>query len=196
MITPITVVPRLDNPGSFISDADVCLQQMKVFSEGTAVFAAEMEAAVAAVESGLAAAAWTSGTVYTLGALAFSPISGMLYRRLSAGTGGADPSINTTDWDPLTRVGYPVVVVSGTTHTVAARTFVVLSGASAITLTLPASPSASFEFGIKVANGRLDNVLNGSGNPIESQADSVYLDGDDASGVWRYFDSSIGYGRA
>lgn len=196
MITPITVVPRLDAPATFVSDADICLQQVKVFSEGTANFAAELEAAKTAVETGMAAEVWTAGTVYALGGRAFSPTNGMLYRRRSAGSGGADPATNSTDWELLTRVGYPVVVVTGTAHTVVARTFVVVAGASATTLTLPAAPGADFEFGLKVANGRLDNVLAGAGNPIESQADSVYLDSADASGVWRYFDSSIGYGRA
>ena len=57
-------------------------------------------AAVSAAQAALSAAApkWVSGTSYTTGALAFSPSSGRVYRRLTTGVSTTDPSLDAAGW--------------------------------------------------------------------------------------------------
>ena len=50
------------------------------------------------------AALWVSGTTYAVGALVWSPINARVYRRLTAGAGTTDPSIDTTNWLVLSIV--------------------------------------------------------------------------------------------
>ena len=50
------------------------------------------------------AALWVSGTTYAIGALVWSPINARVYRRLTAGAGTTDPSIDTTNWLVLSIV--------------------------------------------------------------------------------------------
>jgi len=47
---------------------------------------------------------WLSTTNYALGALAWSPIDGRVYRRLVAGTSATDPSADSTNWVRLSFV--------------------------------------------------------------------------------------------
>lgn len=47
---------------------------------------------------------WSVSTNYSAGALVWSSVNGRIYRRLSAGVGGSDPSINTIDWVLLSVV--------------------------------------------------------------------------------------------
>ena len=47
---------------------------------------------------------WSVSTSYTPGQSVFSPIDFHTYRRKTTGTGGADPSVNKTDWEKLTGV--------------------------------------------------------------------------------------------
>lgn len=62
-------------------------------------FAATGSANNAATSSG--AALWVSGTIYSLGALVYSPITGRTYRRKIAGAGTTDPSADATNWIPI-----------------------------------------------------------------------------------------------
>lgn len=50
------------------------------------------------------AALWVSGTTYAIGALVWSPINARVYRRLTAGAGTTDPSVDTTNWLVLSVV--------------------------------------------------------------------------------------------
>lgn len=66
--------------------------------------AAAASSASAAASSANAAAAsaggqlWVSGTTYAVGALVFSALTGRNYRRLIAGAGTTDPSLDSTNW--------------------------------------------------------------------------------------------------
>jgi len=44
-------------------------------------------------------AAWLSGSTYAFGAVVWSPITNLSYRRIIAGAGFTDPSADTTNWD-------------------------------------------------------------------------------------------------
>ena len=47
---------------------------------------------------------WVSGTTYAIGFLVYSPLDNRAYRRLTAGAGTTDPSLDATNWVQLTRV--------------------------------------------------------------------------------------------
>ena len=65
----------------------------------SAVVAAQ--AAQNAAEAASTAAAWVSGTTYSIGAVRFSPITFASFRRKTAGAGTTDPSLDTVNWVPL-----------------------------------------------------------------------------------------------
>ncbi len=64
--------------------------------------AAETSAANAAAANG--GQLWVSGTTYAQGYLVYSPLSKRSYRRLVAGAGTVDPSLDTTNWGILSVV--------------------------------------------------------------------------------------------
>lgn len=55
-------------------------------------------ASAAAAASGSSAAAWVSGTTYSVGTVVYSPSNFRSYRRITAGAGTTDPSLDTTNW--------------------------------------------------------------------------------------------------
>lgn len=68
----------------------------------SAINAANSASAAASSANAAAASAggqlWVSGTTYGVGALVFSSVTGRNYRRLIAGEGTTDPSIDSTNW--------------------------------------------------------------------------------------------------
>lgn len=64
--------------------------------------AAEVAAANAAAANG--GQLWVSGTTYALNYLVYSPLTRRSYRRLIAGAGTTDPSLDTTNWGLLSVV--------------------------------------------------------------------------------------------
>jgi hypothetical protein len=67
-------------------------------ADAAAVAAAASSAAAAAASS---ATAWVSGTTYAQGAVVYSPINFLSYRRKIAGAGTTDPSADITNWASL-----------------------------------------------------------------------------------------------
>ena len=78
------------------------------------------DAAAAAALATADAVLWVSGTTYTLGQNAISPINFHTYRRKVAGAGTTDPSLDATNWldvGPISAgltLGTPVATTSGT----------------------------------------------------------------------------------
>jgi len=70
-------------------------------SQGFSISSSNSAASAAASNS---APRWLSTTNYALGALAWSPIDGRIYRRLVAGTSATDPSADSTNWVRLSLV--------------------------------------------------------------------------------------------
>lgn len=191
-----TVLPR---PGQNGDPEEVFEPAMQAWVNATTAFSAEMNvfsgtvaSSVAAVQAGLLADPFNPATNYASGARAFSLLNGFLFRRKSSGTNATDPSEDPTNWDPQTLMGFPIVIVNTSTHTIAPNTAALIVYPGQCTLTPDA---AATEFAVKRANGRLDNVLQSS-EPIEGQADSIYLDGPWSDGPWRYWSATYGYGRA
>ena len=71
-------------------------------SAAASATAAAANAANAAAANG--ATAWVSGTTYAAGVTRWSPITGRTYRRLTAGAGTTDPSLDPTNWLALSVV--------------------------------------------------------------------------------------------
>jgi hypothetical protein len=57
---------------------------------------ASANAVAAAASAG--ASVWVSGTTYALGDARYSPINVQVYRRIVAGAGTTDPSLDATNW--------------------------------------------------------------------------------------------------
>lgn len=195
-IPPISARPTRDDPDNFNVQANLAWTELPVTIDALNAELATISSAVATVTSGLAATLWISGTTYAVGNLVRSPATGFLYRRRTAGAGTTDPSADPTNWALMALMGLPLVVVTATTHTIEVNTFcVLLTSGAACTLTPPAGMTQLDQFGLKAANGRLDNVLAAGGYAIEGQAESVYLDGPWSDGMWRYLDATYGLGR-
>lgn len=131
---------------AFSVQVETARQQVEAAEVSTAGYAAaasasRLDALAAAQAAALNAAAqkWVSGAAYSDGAVVWSPITYRAYRRLGSGGGTTDPSMDTANWVLVDRS--PI----GTVFTPSASTLAVPSGlyvlpASAITITLPASP--------------------------------------------------------
>lgn len=97
-----TLQAALNALGSYLDALAVGVDSDAVAAAGSATVAA-LSAAAAAVSAANAAAStgaprWFSGTSYTAGTHAFSPINGRTYRRLTTGVSTTDPSLDATGW--------------------------------------------------------------------------------------------------
>lgn len=119
-ITPLPPVPqRTDAPAVFVPKADTFLGALPLFqSEANAVQvdvnnnqviasaaavtattqANNASASAALAQSSANATVWVSGTNYAFGATVISPANAQTYRRIVAGAGTTDPSLDTTNW--------------------------------------------------------------------------------------------------
>lgn len=77
-------------------DGDASSAALSASSAAASAAAALVAASNAALAAG--APKWVSGTSYTTGAIAFSPLTGRTYRRLVTGVSTVDPSLDTVGW--------------------------------------------------------------------------------------------------
>jgi hypothetical protein len=148
-------------------------------------------AATAAQYAG--AALWVSGTTYAVGAVVYSPVTFLVYRRKIAGAGTTDPSADTTNWAFAVSQTLPLVIVTGTTVSASAGGAYALTAAGATTLTLPASPVAGDAVDIIVANGRTDNVIDRNGSNIMGLGENMTMNISTAALRLRYVNSTLGW---
>jgi len=118
-ITPLPTPPSRDDPTNFATRADAFLGALPDFAteanalavdvNADAVAAAAAETAATAAAAAATAAAnvtkWVSGTTYTEGAVVWSPITYLSYRRKSTGGGTTDPSADSTNWAQAAGTG-------------------------------------------------------------------------------------------
>ncbi|MNV27123.1 hypothetical protein D3C71_1182610 [compost metagenome] len=116
------------------------------YTQDAALFAeAASDDAIAAAEAASAfsnATRWVSGTVYADGAVVWSPITYLSYRRKGAGAGATDPSADSGpagNW-VLQDKGPVGALFSINANTTAVRFATYELGNAALTLTLPAAP--------------------------------------------------------
>lgn len=112
-ITSLPTPPSRQDTTNFNDRADAFLGALPTFATETNAVASEVNAASAnAVASSNAAIAatnitkWVSGTTYAQGAVVWSPINGLGYRRITAsGSGTTDPSLDTTNYKQVNGTG-------------------------------------------------------------------------------------------
>lgn len=132
-ITPLPTPPSRDDPTNFATRADAFLTALPTFATETNATAVAVDAsalaasnsattagtqatnaqnsASASAASALAASAasnataWVSGTTYQAGAVVYSTVNFISYRRKITGAGTTDPSSDSTNW---TSLGLPL----------------------------------------------------------------------------------------
>lgn len=118
-ITPLPTPPSRDDPTNFATRADAFLAALPDFAteanslatdvNADAATASAAETAATAAAAAATAAAnvtkWISGTTYTEGAVVWSPITYLSYRRKSTGGGTTDPSADSTNWAQAAGTG-------------------------------------------------------------------------------------------
>lgn len=129
-ITALPTPPSRANPTTFSSDADAFLGALPDFAtEANALAddvsakqttassaattattqagiatakAAEAEASANTAANTAGASAWVSGNTYSTGDCVYSALDFQTYRRKTNGSGTTDPSLDSTNWTPLT----------------------------------------------------------------------------------------------
>jgi hypothetical protein len=118
-ITPLPTPPSRNDPTNFAARGDAFLGALPTFAteanalavdvNADAVAAAAAETAATAAAAAATAAAnvtkWVSGTTYNEGAVVWSPITYLSYRRKSTGGGTTDPSADSTNWAQAAGTG-------------------------------------------------------------------------------------------
>lgn len=175
-ITPLPTPPSRNDPTNFAARADAFLGALPTFqteanalevavdadavsAAASAVTAVNAVTAAQAAAAGAAAAAnvtkWVSGTTYTEGAVVWSPITYLSYRRKSTGGGTTDPSADSANWAQTAGTGD--VTLAGT-ETLTNKTINIANN----TLT-GVQPTLVSGTNIKTLNG---GSLLGSGNIV------------------------------
>ena len=112
-ITALPTPPSRQDPTNFNDRADAFLGALPQFATEANAVASETSTAsanaVAANQAVIAATnitKWISGTTYAQGAVVWSPINGLGYRRITAsGSGTTDPSLDTTNYKQVNGTG-------------------------------------------------------------------------------------------
>jgi hypothetical protein len=112
-ISPLPSVPSRQDPTNFNDRADAFLGALPTFqSEANALStevntrADNVQASDLAVLAATNITKWVSGTTYAQGAVVWSPINGLGYRRTTAnGSGTTDPSLDTTNYKQVNGTG-------------------------------------------------------------------------------------------
>lgn len=220
-IAALPTVPQRSDPANFAARGDSFLTALPTFRTeinalGANVYANAVEAeasattatsgagsasasAAAAANSAIAAASsagaavWVTGTTYSAGAVVWSPITRLTYRRISTGAGTTDPSADPSNWGLASVAAAQLVVVTASSVNAAAGGQYVLTNAGASTVTLPASPAVGDWVEVLVANGRTDNVVARNGRPMMTLGEDMIIDNQYAALRLRYVDATLGW---
>lgn len=117
-VTTLPTPPSRSDPANFPTRGDAFLAALPTFQSdtnavGANVYANAVEAAASATSAASSAAVaaasagapvWVSGTTYAIGAVVYSPVSYLIYRRRTAGAGTTDPSADSTNWALVSAV--------------------------------------------------------------------------------------------
>jgi len=112
-ITALPTPPSRQDPTNFNDRADSFLGALPTFQSQANALSTEVnnradtvEASSTAVLAATNITKWVSGTTYTQGAVVWSPVNGLGYRRITAsGSGTTDPSSDTTNYKQVNGTG-------------------------------------------------------------------------------------------
>lgn len=174
---PIIPAFPADGDPAFNAKARAVMDALATGSvEANAAFG-QLSSAMTTLEASVNATVWVSGTAYTVGQRVYDPGNNyLMYVRLIAGAGATNPNADPTNWLLLSHKALPLVVVTGTTHTLTKNTHAIFTNAAKCTVTLPASASSDDEWAITWSNGRTDNEYLPNGLKLLGQTDAIAED--------------------
>ena len=119
---PIIPAFPADGDPAFNAKARAVMDALATGSvEANAAFS-QLAAAMTTLEASVNGTVWVSGTAYTVGQCVYDPGNNyLMYVRLIAGAGATNPNADPTNWLLLSHKALPLVVVTGTTHTLTAN---------------------------------------------------------------------------
>jgi len=85
------------NTTTTLTQANLATAQVPL-AQAQVTLATQQAAAAASSALSAGATVWVSGTTYAIGNARYSPLNSQMYRRLTAGAGTTDPSLDTTNW--------------------------------------------------------------------------------------------------
>ena len=103
-MTALPTPPQRSDPTNFATRADAFMSALPTFATEATALEATVLAQASTVQAIASAVAWVSGTTYAIGDARWSPITLQTYRRITAGAGTTDPSLDGTNWAQLTGV--------------------------------------------------------------------------------------------
>jgi hypothetical protein len=94
-----------------------------------------------------AATLWVSGTTYALGVCVYSPINSQTYRRIVAGAGTTDPSLDSTNWTQIT-MGQAATLTSINTGQIGGLRNPIINGDMQVQQRAAVNLSATAQYGL------------------------------------------------
>lgn len=155
-------------------------------------------AALTSANNAIAAAGatiWVSGTTYAIGDVRYSPANQKIYRRKTNGAGTTDPSADGTNWGVVSSDPQWVTKTSNY-NAVAGDALLINTTSAAITITLPASPSANdaVRFADYAGTWGSNKVTFGrNGSNIMGLAQDYDITAPNRNGTLTYIDSTQGW---
>lgn len=178
-ISALPTPPSRQDPTNFNDRADAFLGALPAFQSQANALSTEVndradtvEASADAVLAATNITKWVSGTTYAQGAVVWSPINGLGYRRITAsGSGTTDPSSDSTNYKQVNGTGD--VSTSGDQTIAGSKTF---TGTETTFTGIVTAESNLYAYDVQATGMRLN--LNGEANfteavvLVDTQADS------------------------
>jgi len=217
-IDALPTAPSTSSPSTFAALADAFVAALATFRTQINTIATQTynnavdayNSAVAAAASALTASAaaasslananataWVSGATYAQGAVVWSLIDFLPYRRAIAGSGTTDPKNDPTNW-VVQVAGDPqwTTITADPAPAVAGSSYLCNTSSAAFTVTLPAAPTANDVVRIADYAGTFatNNLTIGrSALNIMGLAEDMVISTNNASITLQYIDASRGW---
>ena len=132
-----------------------------------------------------------SGQTYNEGAVVWSPISFLNYRRKTSGSGTTDPSNDSTNWVLLgVSSNFPTSTISSSTSASASIHYVFTAS---LTLSLPSNPNIGLSVQFTDLSGTRTSAIDPGSEKIRGVSGSMTLDTDRAEAILTYSGSTLGW---
>jgi hypothetical protein len=229
-ITALPTPPSRSDPANFADRGDAFLGALPTFTTEANALATDVntkqgiattQAGIATTQAGIATAQavlaqaaadtasitvgaeqWVSGTTYAIGDVVWSPITYSSFRRITAGGGTTDPSLDNANWAELgvsltaaqeltnKTIRRMITIVSANTNALKSNLHVFTASA---TLTLPAAPNVGDSIEFRNESATTTPVIARNGKNIMGLAEDLTLNHVNASGVLAYSDATRGW---
>lgn len=175
----------------FGNASDAATSASAAAASKTAAAASETASAANAVAAAThaGATAWVSGATYAIGDARYSLINLRVYRRITAGAGTTDPSLDLVNWAPAVP-SITVRFITGTSVTAEAWDHIVLTNVAPSTVTLPATPASGDTVAVTPGNGLATNTIARNGQTIMGLTQDMTLDNAMISATLRFLNGT------